>query len=88
MMECTKTIFGSQDCDCKSGSNGHNMTYCSMLDNRAQVDESDKKADQNFFMGGHRGKNARAKVAWTMLIKDKSEGGVGLIDPVVQTKAL
>ena len=33
-------------------------------------------------------KHVRAKVAWTTIIKGKSEGGVGLIDPVVQTKAL
>ena len=39
-------------------------------------------------MGDTKEKHARAKVAWTTLIKDKSEGGVGLIDLVVQTKAL
>ena len=39
-------------------------------------------------MGGIEEKHVCAKVAWTTLIKDKSEGEVGLIDPVVQTKAL
>ena len=42
---------------------------------------------RNFLRGGTEEKHARAKVAWTTLIKDKSEGGVGLIDHVVQTKA-
>ena len=88
MVECKKTILCMQDCDCKSGSNGHFMAYCRMLDNRAHVDESDKKAHLKFLMGGHRGKTCSSKVAWTTLIKEKSEGRVGLIDPVVQTKAL
>ena len=39
-------------------------------------------------MGGIEEKHADAKVAWTTLIKEKSEGGVRLIDLVVQTKAL
>ena len=33
-------------------------------------------------------KHARAKVAWITLKKEKSEGGVGLIDLMVQRKAL
>ena len=47
-----------------------------------------KRIIRNFLWGGTEEKHARAKVAWTTLIKRKSEGGVGLIDPVVQTKAL
>ena len=43
---------------------------------------------RNFLWGCIEVKHARVKVAWTMLIKGKSEGMVGLIDPVVQTKAL
>ena len=59
-----------------------------MLDNRAQDDEIGKKDYQKFLMGGTEEKHAHAKIALTTLIKRKSEGGVGLIDPVVQTKAL
>ena len=33
------------------------MAYCCMLDNRAQVDEIDKKDYQKFIMGGHGEKN-------------------------------
>ena len=64
------------------------MAYYNMLDIRAQVDESDKRLIRHFLWGAIEEKHARAMVAWTTLIKDKSEGGVGLIDPVVQTKAL
>ena len=59
-----------------------------MVDNCAQVDESDKKAYQIILMGGIEEKRVCAKVAWTPLRKEKSEGGAGLIDPVLQTKAL
>ena len=83
MVECKKTILCKQDCDCKSDSNGRYMAYYRMLDNHAQVDESNKKAYQKFLMGGTDEKHAHAKVVWTTLIKEKSEGGVGLIDPVV-----
>ena len=47
-----------------------------------------KRLMRNFLLGGIEGKHARAKVAWTTLIKGKSEGEVGLLDPMVQTKAL
>ena len=54
MVECKKTILCGQDCDCKSYSDGHYMAYCCMLDNRAQVDEIDKKDYQKFLIGGHK----------------------------------
>ena len=47
-----------------------------------------KRIIRNFLWGGTKEKQARAKVAWTTLIKGKSEGGMGLIDLMVQTKAL
>ena len=50
-----------------------------MMDNRAQVDEIDKKDYQKFLMGGTEEKHACAKVAWTTLIKEKSKDGVGLL---------
>ena len=42
-----------------------------------------KRLIRNFLWRAIEEKHARAKVAWTILIKDKSEGGVGLIHLVV-----
>ena len=61
MVECKKTILCRQDCDCKSDSNGHYLTYRCMLENRAKVDEIDKKDYKKFlknmlvqrFLGPH-----------------------------------
>ena len=57
MVDCKKTILSRQDCDCKSNSNGYDMAYCYMLDNRAQVDETDKKVLSEISYGGARRKN-------------------------------
>ena len=42
---------------------------------------------RNYIWSG-KGGHARAKVAWTTLILPKSKGGLGLIDPEDQSKAL
>ena len=57
MVECKKTNLCREDCDCESGSNGHYMAYCCMMDNRAQVDESDKKGLSEISFGGAQRKN-------------------------------
>ncbi len=43
---------------------------------------------RNFIWSGKDKDNARAKVAWKTLIQPKSKGGLGLIDPWQQSKAL
>ena len=42
---------------------------------------------RNFLWAG-RAKSAKAKVAWNILIMPKSTGGLGIVDPVDQTRAL
>ena len=43
---------------------------------------------QIFIWGNNVSDNSVAKVAWTVLIQSKRKGGVGLIDPFMQSKAL
>ena len=43
---------------------------------------------RNFIWSGREGGRACAQVAWTTLILPKSKGGLGLIDPEDQSKAL
>ena len=42
----------------------------------------------NFLCGGKNGSRAVAKVAWEVLIRPKSNGGLTLIDPLMQSRAL
>ena len=51
-------------------------TICCMLDNRAQVDEIDKKDYQKFLMGGHIGKTSLCKGCLDHAYKkEKCRGG-------------
>ena len=43
---------------------------------------------RNFLWVGNQGESARAKVAWGVIIKPKSLGGLGIVDPVDQSRAL
>ena len=43
---------------------------------------------RNFLWGGKNGPRAVAKVAWDVLIRPKSQGGMALIDPLIQSRAL
>ena len=43
---------------------------------------------RNFIWGNNRSVNPVAKVAWSILIQPKQKGGLGLIDPFMQSKAL
>ena len=43
---------------------------------------------RNFLWGGKNGSRAVAKVAWDVLIMPKSQGGMTLIDPLMQYRAL
>ena len=43
---------------------------------------------QNFLWGGKHGSPTVAKVAWNVLIQPKINGGLGLIDPLMQSRAL
>ena len=43
---------------------------------------------RNFLWGGKNGSRAVAKVAWDVLIRPKSQGGLALIDPLIQSRAL
>jgi hypothetical protein len=43
---------------------------------------------RNFIWGASVGTRAVAKVAWSVLIRPIREGGLGLIDPMLQSKAL
>ena len=43
---------------------------------------------RNFIWGNNASNNSVAKVAWTVLIQPKRKGGLGLIDPFMQSKAL
>ena len=43
---------------------------------------------RNFIWGASLGSRAVAKVSWSVLIRPISEGGLGLIDPMLQSKAL
>ena len=43
---------------------------------------------RNFIWGNTTGDNSVAKVAWSVLIQSKKKGGLGLIDPFMQSKAL
>ena len=43
---------------------------------------------RNFIWGNNSSNNSIAKVAWTVLIQPKRKGGLGLIDPFMQSKAL
>jgi hypothetical protein len=46
------------------------------------------KFDPEFPLGGKQGSPTIAKVAWNVLIQPKSNGGLGLIDPLMQSRAL
>ena len=43
---------------------------------------------RNFLWGAKQGSLTIAKVAWNVLIQPKSNGGLGLIDPLMQSRAL
>ena len=43
---------------------------------------------RNFLWGGKNESCAMAKVAWDVLIRPKSQGGLALIDPLIQSRAL
>ena len=43
---------------------------------------------RNFLWGGKNGSRAVAKVAWDVLVMPKSQGGLALIDPLMQSRAL
>ena len=43
---------------------------------------------RNFIWGALLGSRVVAKVAWSVLIRPKREGGLGLIDPMLHRKAL
>ena len=43
---------------------------------------------RNFIWGNDTVHNTIAKVAWSVLIQPKQKGGLGLIDPFMQSKAL
>ena len=43
---------------------------------------------RNFIWGASLGSRVVAKVAWSVLIRPKREGGPGLIDPMLHSKAL
>ena len=43
---------------------------------------------RNFIWGAPLGSRVVAKVAWSVLIRPIREGGLGLIDPLLQSKAL
>ena len=43
---------------------------------------------RNFIWGNNTSNNSVAKVAWTVLIQPKRKGGLGLIYPFMQSKAL
>ena len=43
---------------------------------------------RNFLWGGKNGSRTIAKVAWKVLIQPKIHGGLGLIDPLMQSRAL
>ena len=43
---------------------------------------------RGFLWSGRDHERASAKVAWSCLIKEKNQGGLGLVDPVHQSKAL
>ena len=47
-----------------------------------------KRLVRNFIWGASLGSRAVAKVSWSVLIRPISEGGLGLIDPMLQSKAL
>jgi hypothetical protein len=42
----------------------------------------------NFLWVGNRGEATRPKVAWETITLPKSSGGLGIIDPVYQSKAM
>ncbi len=43
---------------------------------------------RNFLWAGNQGEQARAKVAWGILTQPKAMGGLGLVDPVDQSRAM
>ena len=43
---------------------------------------------RNFIWGAPVGSRVVAKVVWSILIRPGHEGGLGLIDPLLQSKAL
>ena len=43
---------------------------------------------RNFLWAGNQGELTRAKVAWGVITKPKAKGGLGIVDPVDQSRAL
>ena len=43
---------------------------------------------RNYLWSGNDGSHARAKVSWSTIVKPLDQGGLGIVDPLQQSKAL
>ena len=43
---------------------------------------------QNYLQSSNDGSHAKAKVSWSTIVKPLDQGGLGIVDPLQQSKAL
>ena len=79
-----------QDCRAWINIRGHSSMWyilSSWLFSRSLLSKL-KRVIRKFLWGSTDFKNVRPKVAWKTIIAPTSEGGLGLVDPLMQCKAL
>ena len=73
---------------CQPGSFIYDVVHTLLLDFLKIEYQSNPKADKELSMSGKNGDQTRAQVAWETITLPQSKGGLGIIDPIKQSKAL